>query len=200
MRIDSKVAEKTRNKVVRASIKVLLKKGDSASVSIADICSSAGLTRPTFYRYFRSKRKLFESLHMAAIARDLTPHLEKAMSIIDPVERFRFMIRAFIRDIILTYPEIRVLTHEALVTKSKNLREVKTVWKAHYHLLRQTIEQLQSSNEISTDINPSWTALFVLGMLSWTTYWFDFSRKTSAEAVTDLAQRLIFNAVGLKTP
>ena len=61
----------------------------------------------------------------------------------------------------------------------------------------RTIEQIQSAGRVSSELRPSWAALFLLGMLTWTTYWFDFSRRDAVEAVTDLAEKLALNALGL---
>ena len=60
-----------------------------------------------------------------------------------------------------------------------------------------TIEQIQSAGKISSELRPSWAALLLSGMLTWTTYWFDFSRRDTVEAVTDLAEKLALNALGL---
>jgi hypothetical protein len=64
-------------------------------------------------------------------------------------------------------------------------------------LFADTIEQMQLKGKVSPDIKPTWAALFLLGMLTWTTYWFDFDRKDNVDAITELAERLIFNSLGL---
>jgi Tetracyclin repressor-like, C-terminal domain len=64
-------------------------------------------------------------------------------------------------------------------------------------LFADTIKQIQNKGRMGSDIKPSWAALFLLGMLTWTTYWFDFDRKGSVDAITDLAEKLVFNALGL---
>lgn len=190
--------EKTKAKIIQAARKVLLKKGNTASTSITDVCAAARITRPTLYHYFKSSRKLFLALHVASMDRDLKPYLEKATSIDDPEERLRFMVRTYMKECICVYPELKVLIHDSLSTNDKQFREVRTVWKKHYTVLASTIEQIQSNGKISAEIKPSWAALFLLGMLTWTTYWFDFSKKDSIDAITDLAETLAFNALALK--
>ena len=189
---------KTEAKIVRAARQALLKKGSTASTSITDVCAAAKITRPTLYRYFKSSRKLFLAVHMASMERDLKPYLEKAGAIDDPEERLRFMVRTYIKEIICVYPELKVLIHDSLSTKDKQFREVRAEWKRHYALLAGTIEQIQEQGKIDADIKPAWAALFLLGMLTWTTYWFDFNRKDNIDAITDLAERLVLNALGLK--
>jgi AcrR family transcriptional regulator len=175
-----------------------VKKGNAASVSTIDICAAAKITRPTLYSYFRGKRELLMAVHGAAMERDLKPYIEKAASIGDPVERLTYMVRTYTKEIICVHPELRVLIHDTLTVKDKYFRDVKTEWKKHYFLLRDTIGQIQSEGRISPTIDPSLTALFLLGMLTWTTYWFDFDHKSGIDKVANLAEQLVFNALGLK--
>ena len=197
---DKKTAssEKTKARIIHAARQVLVKKGSSASASMTDICAAAKLTRPTLYHYFRSSRKLFLAVHVASMERDLKPYLEKAVSIDDPEERLSFMVRTYMKEIICVFPDLKILIHDSLSTKDKHFREVRAEWKRHYLLLSSTIGQIQNKGRISPDIKPSWAALFLLGMLTWTTYWFDFNRKGDINAITDLAETLVFNALGLK--
>jgi hypothetical protein len=43
-------------------------------------------------------------------------------------------------------------------------------------------------------------ALFVLGMLTWTTYWFDYSRKDDIDQIADQAVELVLNGLGRGRP
>ena len=190
-------SERTKARIIRAARQVFVKKGSSSSASITEVCAAARITRPTFYRYFRSSRALLLAVHVAAIEGSLKPYLEKAVSIDDPEARLRFMVRTLVKDIICVYPELRILIHDSLGTEGKPFRQIRTEWRRHYMLIADTIRELQNGGRMSPDIKPSWAALFLLGMLTWTTYWFDFDRKGSVDAITDLAERLAFNALGL---
>lgn len=188
----------TKDRIIDAARKVLIRKGNSASVSTTKVCTAAKLTRPTLYHYFRSKRELLIAVHVASMERDLKPYIDKAAAIGDPIERLVFMVRTYVKDIICVYPELKVLIHDTLTTKDKRFSQVTGEWRRHYFLLRDTIEQIKSDGNISPTINPSLTALFLLGMLTWTTYWFDFGRKNGVEEVADQAEQLVLNALGLK--
>ena len=180
-------------------MKLLLKKGSSYAASTTDICSAAKLTRPTLYHYFGSKRNLLLSVHMKAMEEDLKPYLAEAASIDDPLERLTYMVRAYTKNICIR-PELRVLIHDTLSIKDRYFREVRGEWKKHYALLRDTITQLQSKGIINKGNKPSWTALFVLGMLTWVTYWFDYGRKETIDEISDLAIELVLNGLGHKKP
>ena len=178
-------------------MRLLLKKGSLTSTT--DVCTAAKLTRPTLYHYFGSKRNLLLAVHMEGIERDLKPYIAEALSINDPLKRLIYMVRTHTKNICL-HPELRVLIHDTLTTKDQYFREVKGEWKKHYVLLRDTIGELQSKGIISTTVKPSMAALFVLGMLTWTTYWFDYSRKDDIDHIADQAVELVLNGLGRGKP
>jgi hypothetical protein len=134
---------------------------------------------------------------MESIESVLRPYLENAASITDPLERLTYMVRTYTKDIICLHPELRVLIHDTLTTKDKYFREVREVWKRHYLLLRNTITELQSQGKILS-LRPSWTALFVLGMITWTTYWFDYTRKDEIDNMANVVLQLILHGLGLR--
>jgi AcrR family transcriptional regulator len=192
-----KASQKTKARILQITMQLLLKKGSSDATSTTDICAAARITKPTLYYYFGSKRKLLLSVHLESIETTLKPYLDKAASIDDPLERLTYMIRTFTKDIISLHPELRVLIHDSLTMKDRYFREVKTEWKRHYVLLRDTIAQLQSRGKINTEVRPSWAALFVLGMLTWVTYWLDYRRKNDVDQIADLAEQFVLHGLDL---
>lgn len=191
-------SQKKKEKIMQTTINLLLEKGTTYSTSTTDICVAARITRPTLYHYFGSKRKLLLSVHMFSIKNDLRPYLEKAASIDNPVDRLSFMIRTFTKDIICRHPELRILIHDSLTMKDKYFKEVRQEWRKHYLLLKETIAQLKSEGRIETEMKPSWAALFILGILTWTTYWFEYSRKGEEGDIADAALQLVRHGLGFK--
>jgi len=190
-------SQKKKAKIVQTTMQLLLKKGSSSTTSTTDICTAARLTRPTLYHYFGSKRNLLLAVHMKSLDDVLQPYLKEALSIEDPGQRLEFMIRTFAR-IVCQHPELRVLIHDSLIIKDKYFREVRGVWKEHYVLLRDTIARLQSAGKVDDWVKPSWAALFVLGMLTWVTYWFDYDQKTYIDDLAEQAVRLVVQGLGIK--
>jgi AcrR family transcriptional regulator len=192
-----KTSEKRKGRIIQTTIQLLVKKGGTASVSTTDICVAAKLTRPTLYHYFGSKRSLLLAVHKKTMERDLKPYLAEALSISDPFERLTFMVRTYVR-VIGLHPELRVLIHDTLARKDKYFREVRQEWKQHYTLLKDTIGELRSGGRIGSDIRPSWGALFVLGMLTWATYWFDYGRKEGIDQIAESALRFVLGGLKFK--
>ena len=192
-----KNAEKNKEKIMKMTLQLLLKKGSTGAASTTDICAAAKLTRPTLYHYFGSKRGLLLAVHMQLIERDLRPLIAEAKTINDSLERLKFMIHAYTEHICV-HPELRVLIHDTLIIKDKYFSEVREVWKNHYILLRDTINELAQAGIINPEIKPSWAALFFLGMQTWITYWFDFAKGESVEEIKNTALNLVLNGLGCK--
>jgi TetR/AcrR family transcriptional regulator, cholesterol catabolism regulator len=207
------MSEKTREKILDAAVKLFLAKGFEKT-STADIVASAKLTKPTLYYYFTSKNHLLASVHLRAIERNLKPYIEKVKSIEDPVLRLHAMLREF-TTVICTDPALRFLLHGTLTIKDKYSKDIKQVWKDHYLLLRNTIGELQSDGRFDDSVNASRTALLLLGMITWVTFWYDYSRglskknllrdedvldrkKAQIDEIADLVEKIAFDGLARK--
>jgi TetR/AcrR family transcriptional regulator, cholesterol catabolism regulator len=189
--------QEKKEKIMQATMRLLLKKGSyAAATSTTDICKAARLTRPTLYHYFGSKRNLIFSVHMYSIETGLRPYVEKASAIEDPMERLTYMVRTFTTEIICKHPELRYLIHDTLSIRDKYFREVREEWKRHYLLLRNTIAELQSQGKVSGLIKASYAALFLLGMMTWITFWFEYDQKDEIEALGDAVVAFVMHGLG----
>ena len=189
--------QEKKEKIMQATMRLLLKKGSyAAATSTTDICKAARLTRPTLYHYFGSKRNLIFSVHMYSIETGLRPYVEKASAIKDPMERLTYMVRTFTTEIICKHPELRYLIHDTLSIRDKYFREVREEWKRHYLLLRNTIAELQSQGKVSGLIKASYAALFLLGMMTWITFWFEYDQKDEIEALGDAVVAFVMHGLG----
>ena len=172
---------------------LFLEKGYTAT-STADICEAAHINKPTLYLFFKNKRHLFFLCHMESLESLLQPYLEKANSVKDPSKRLKFMIQEFTK-MICQNPELKVLIHETMSTKDQYFKIVRDIWKKHYELLRDTIAELKDKRILLTKLPSSRAALFLLGMMTWITFWFDYEKKESIDEVVDTA--LSFGLRGL---
>lgn len=59
---DSATVEQTRRALLDATTRLIEEHGAFAALSVADISGAAGVSRPTFYAYFRDKRDLVLAL------------------------------------------------------------------------------------------------------------------------------------------
>jgi AcrR family transcriptional regulator len=179
-----------KDDILDIAMKLFLERGYSAT-STSDICVAAEISKPTLYYYFHNKRHLFFSCHMRSIQKVLSPYIEKAGAIKDPEERLAFMIREFTR-MICRNPELKVLIHETMSIRDQYFDEIREEWKRHYLLLRDTIEELQSSKESLSSLEPSRAALLLLGMITWITFWFDYRRQEEVDIIAESTRSLFF--------
>lgn len=189
-----RASNRTRDKILSTATRLLLAKGSTVSISTIDVCSKARITRPTLYHYFGSKRNLLSEVFADILEKSLRPYLSDARGITDPLDRLTYMIRAFAW-VMYAHPELGVLIHDSSSMKDECFNEVRKEWKSHYALLRDTMTQLKSSGVINKELKTSWTALFVLGMLTWMTHWFDRGRTEDIDRIADLAVELVLNAL-----
>ncbi len=186
-------SDKKKEEILRTVLQLFLKKGYNAT-STNDICSAAKIAKPTLYYYFGSKQNLLFSLHQDHLNRGLRPYLEEAAAISDPEQRFHFMIRTYTK-MICAMPELRFLIHETLGFKDKYFVQIKTAWKNHYILLRDTVKSLQAAGKADLTLKPSWTALFLIGMMTWITFWLDFKRNQEIEEIAESAVNFACQAI-----
>jgi AcrR family transcriptional regulator len=179
-----------KDDILDIAVKLFLEKGYTAT-STSDICAAADISKPTLYYHFKNKRHLFYSCHMKSITTVLIPYIQRAGAIKDPRKRLAFMVGEFTRMICLN-PELKVLIHETMTIRDNYFEKIRKEWKRHYLLLRDTISELQSKAKASHPIEPSRAALLVLGMLTWITFWFDYSRQENVDAIAGSAMDLVF--------
>jgi AcrR family transcriptional regulator len=185
--------QETKTIILKKAVKLFMTKGFQAT-STNDICLAAKLTKPTLYYYFKSKNHLLLSVHMRVISEILQPYMKKVAAIEEPYERLKAIIRDYSL-LVCLHPEFRFILHDSLVTKGKYFKQIKVERKKFYLLLRNTIDELQSTGKIKSSIRPSWAALHMIGMITWMTYWFDYKSKDKIDAIADAAIEMIFHGV-----
>jgi Tetracyclin repressor-like, C-terminal domain len=134
---------------------------------------------------------------MRSIDQILKPFLDEASVIADPDRRIRFMIRDFTK-MICKNPELKVLIHETMTIKDQYFKKIRDVWKEHYLLLKATIGELQDKRLIAMDLKPSRATLFLLGMMTWITFWFDYGKTQEVDDVAETALRFALNGLSYK--
>ncbi|OPY80380.1 MAG: DNA-binding transcriptional repressor AcrR [Syntrophorhabdus sp. PtaU1.Bin058] len=190
--------EKRKIEIMQKAMKLFMVKGFDAT-STNDICWAARMTKPSLYHYFSSKNHLLFSVHMHVIESILQPYLIETESIKEPQDRMEVMIRDYTK-LIISHPELRFLLHESLTVKDKYYGEIKKEWRRLYGLFRTTIIELQSSGKVAKDLEPSWAALLILGMISWMTFWFDYKSKERVDEIIELTIKMGFQSLGIAKP
>jgi hypothetical protein len=61
---------------------------------------------------------------------------------------------------------------------------ITNVWKRAFALLRNSLRELEISGKVK-EMHHSFGAFALIGMCTWTSYWFDYSRKDSIEKIIE---------------
>ena len=171
-----------REKIYRKAIALFYNHGyDNTSVS--QIAKALNLSKASLYHYMSSKQQLLFHIYENFLEKYFIPIFSEAEKITDPHERLTHIIQSLVK-VATTQPRVRVLIHETRRLDSKYQKEIKRVWRWAYRMIRDSIRELQSSNN-AKKVNSSYSAFMLLGMTSFTYYWFDYKRKESAEELTD---------------
>ncbi len=177
-------------------MQLFVKKGSYDATSTTDICRAAKIARASLYHYFGSKKNIFLSLYIDHMDRVLKPYLDNAASVEDPLLRLEYMVHTFTQDVIGRHPELTSLIHDSFAMKDRCFITVRREWKRYYLLLCSTISQLQEQGKAQKDISPSRAALFVLGLMTWSTFWIDFDREEQISKIADQAVDFVLRAAG----
>ena len=172
---------------------LILERGyDNTPMSV--IAKALGLTKAGVYHHFESKEDLLYIIHRRMIDRLLLPIIEKAEQEPDPEVRLRNFL--FEHALLMTRdPSARVLINEARRLSPERYEEIRIFWRRGYHLVRDTLAELQEQGICRRDINVSYAAFAALGMGLWTVYWFDYGRPEAGPEVARTLSKIFLSGV-----
>lgn len=166
-------AEDTRNEIIAKSLFLFNSRGYQA-VSIDDIATAAGITKPTFYYHFPSKAEVFmESiLWLISQVRESIEHIANQTDL-SVYERLQRMIQGrrerLTREPVIIINESRMEEAKMHLTGEQNRRIHKEVQSFHQPLSRMMVEGI-ASGELCPDADADILAVLLRQMLQPTTY------------------------------
>ncbi|RJR43961.1 MAG: TetR/AcrR family transcriptional regulator [Desulfobacteraceae bacterium] len=190
----AKLKSSREEHILHVSGKLFLEKGYAAT-SITDICKAAQINRPTLYWYFKSKEEIYFSSHIKLIQDLVISFTKKVKCIEHPEARLNSIIPEFTR-VICKYPEFKSLVQNTPYISEQYLKKIQQASKELFGELKSSIEDLQFQGRMLNMLNPSWAALFILGMMMWITFWFNFNNKDRVDELAN--QVLMFALQGLR--
>jgi len=162
--------------------------------ALSQIARELGLTKAGLYHYFSSKEELLFFVHERHMQRVFNPILEAAEKISDPEDRIVFFIKNYTVEAMTKDASARVLVHETHNLKTENRKRITDFWKNGLDLIRNTLSEMEAQGKIEK-INKNFAAFALLGMCSWTFYWFDYERKESGEELADTYVKIFLKGV-----
>jgi len=184
-----------REKILRASIPLFDKKGYSET-SIQDIVEVLGVTKGTFYYYYKSKQELLKDINVTYI-QNLLDEQKKILN--DDTKTYREKVYnnmlMVIRTIRNERQSARVFFREMRHLEEHNL---KLIIQKRYEFRMNTqhmIEKAIENGEFRDRIRPDILTFGILGMTNWSYYWYNPDGEVSEKELVDLYMELILNGV-----
>ncbi|WP_408010405.1 TetR/AcrR family transcriptional regulator [Pseudalkalibacillus sp. A8] len=184
-----------RQKIMETSIHLFDEKG-FAETSIQDIVDSVGVTKGTFYYYFKSKQELLRDIHLGyieyllknqeEILKDDTKSCKEKLRetiflLIHNIQQRRKSARIFFREMRNLGPEYLEQNMEKRDLFRKNCQMI--------------VEVGIRKGEFKDDLNPDMITRGILGVTNWSYYWFNPSGEISEEGLTDIYLDMILNGI-----
>ena len=166
-----------------------------AQTRIQDIAEAMDLSRSALYHYFQSKDEILSALveehtsrragEMAVIARDTTKLA---------AERLRLALHQTILERLTGGPRLRVLDRLAVEMPPDLLAQFDRGRRRILNLYVQIIDNGVKSGEFRP-LDPSITALAVLGIASWTSWWYSPKGSRKPEELAGLLVDIAVNGL-----
>ncbi len=183
---------KTKEEIYDGALKIIIERGyDNAPISL--IAKELKLSKGGLFHYFSSKEQMLYEIIKYNIEKDYFPIIRAAEKIQDPSERLRFFLRRYIQ-LLTKEPVAMVAVHEARRLNPEHLNELRKIWRELLDLISDAISELQDSDK-AKNINKTFSAFSLIGMCSWLFYWFDYSRKESAEELGSTFEEIFFKGL-----
>ncbi|MHB8766815.1 MAG: TetR/AcrR family transcriptional regulator [Deferrisomatales bacterium] len=179
-----------KEKICEKALELFLEQGYDAT-ALSQIASASNLTKAGLYHYFPDKESLLHEIHKRHILQNFVPILEEIEKVEDPADRISYFVSRY-TTMLTQDRSAKMSIQEAKRLKPKHREEIAAFWRRAYNILAGAIRELQATGR-GKDLNVAFTAFAVIGMTSWTFYWFDYGRQ---ETAAELART--FNEIFLR--
>lgn len=184
-----------QEKIIKVSIPLFDEKGYSET-SIQDIVDSLGVTKGTFYYYYKSKQELLKDIILSYIEHILEQQSDILADLTKSNEEKLFNVLHMIISNIRTLKQsARIFIREIRHIKEDNLVEIKQRRKQFKNNLQHLIDEGIKVGEFKEHLKTNILTLGILGMTNWTYYWYDPDGSVSEQELTELFMQFITDGI-----
>ncbi|MDT8861794.1 TetR/AcrR family transcriptional regulator [Alkalihalobacillus sp. MEB130] len=184
-----------KEKIIEVSIGLFGKNGFTET-SIQDIVEELGVTKGTFYYYFKSKEELLMEIHLRYIE-DLLVSQEEIVNQIGTQEQKLFeMVYMLMKHIEGHGQSARVFFREMQHLNENHLKDIFKKSDQFKENIKKVIEAGINEGEFRKDLHANIVTLAILGAVNWSYHWFDPKGELDEKAVSKIYIDLMLN--GLK--
>ena len=179
----TRVAVSTREQLLRAAARLFREQGFHGT-SVAEVASSAGITKSSFYHHFASKQALLAEILMDTVSR-VTPAVEAIASADLPaVERLRAVARCHVVELIHDQDKVACFVEEGRFL-APDYRDAFVAARDRYEQsLRKILEDGVRSGEFRP-VSVRLASLAVLGMCNSVVHWYQPSGHLDVDTVAE---------------
>ena len=171
-----------KSEIYSKALDLFVKNGFDAT-SMSMVAETLGMSKANLYYYCSSKENLLYQIHLEFLHRHFIPILDEAEELPDPANRVALFLRKFA--LLNTSSRAnRILVHEVHRLDENHQNEIMLIWRRTYELVRNSIRELQQSGK-ARKFRESFLTFMWVGMAFWVVYWFDYSRQTNAEELSE---------------
>ncbi|HWK23396.1 MAG TPA: TetR/AcrR family transcriptional regulator [Ureibacillus sp.] len=184
-----------RGRIIKESIDLFDKKGFSKT-SIQDIVDTIGVTKGTFYYYFKSKQELLMDIHLNYI-KELLNEQEIILNdeYISCKEKMQKLIYLIIKNIKVHGKSARVFSREVRHLDEKQLKLVNRYRKEFRINLQRLIAEGIEKGEFREDIKSEIVIFGILGMVNRSYDWYNPEGVVSEEELVSIYMDFILNGI-----
>ncbi|HET7657790.1 MAG TPA: TetR/AcrR family transcriptional regulator [Bacillales bacterium] len=187
-----------KDQITIQSIALFGEKGYSET-SVQDIVNALGVTKGTFYYYFRSKQELLMDIHLTFI----NQILEREKKILKDQEKdcktkVAEIVRMLVQNIekqrsaaLIYFREQHNLDSEQVEAVLKRQNEFRSI-------LQKLIETGMETKEFRSDLRPDMVTFGILGICNWSYFWFDPDGSVPDEELAVIYSEMILNGIDTK--
>ena len=184
-----------RGRIIKESIDLFDKKGFSKT-SIQDIVDTIGVTKGTFYYYFKSKQELLMDIHLNYIKELLA---EQAVILNDEYlsskVKINKLIHLIIRNIKIHGKSARVFNREFKHLSEKQLKLINDYRKEFRINLEQLFSEGINKGEFRDDLRIDIVIFGILGMVNRSYQWYNPDGEVSEDELVSIYMELILNGI-----
>ncbi|MFE3973767.1 MULTISPECIES: TetR/AcrR family transcriptional regulator [unclassified Peribacillus] len=184
-----------KEKMTEHSMRLFEKKGFSET-SISDIVESVGVTKGTFYYYFKSKEQLLMDIHIAYIDELLS---EQEIIISDTrkncKEKLFVMVYMLLKSIKTKKSSATVFFREMKNLSDEKLAQILPKRDEFRNKIKQVLVEGIESGELRSNLDASIISFAILGVANWSYHWFDSEVEKTEQEVADIFMGMILQGI-----
>ena len=171
-----------KKEIREKSVKLFLERGyDNTPMFL--IAKELGLSKGGLFHHYPTKEALLYEIISELLEDHLVPILEHAEGITNPRDRIMYFLKHY--TVLLASDDGgRVALREVRRLETEHYQRIRDIWRRTFDLLSGALAEMRNSGE-GKELNTAFSSFAALGMCTWTLYWFDYSRKDSAEALAE---------------